>query len=217
MYEEIKSILKVRGIAEIKASPRTDQALLEIAAALGKVVPGARNEMVQNLPARKKGEGPIGSFSYSVGFGEFPWHTDTAYWDIPARYLLLYSQYASPCATLYQDFRLIREAIPDFDYLMDRSVFLLNVPGKKRYLSPCFGNSNEKGYRLDFHIYRPVNDEARQLQFFVKGFLATNYCRQIWTGENIAIMDNWMFIHAREDAHSDQTRMLKRIYINELV
>ena len=90
------------GLAVIDASFDTDQGLLDYAKGLGHVIPGARGEMVQNLPARRKGEGPVGSFSFTVGYGSFPWHTDTAYWDRPARSLLLYSPVASSCATTYQ-------------------------------------------------------------------------------------------------------------------
>ncbi len=147
-------------------------------------------------------------------YGSFPWHTDTAYWDRPARYLLLYSPVESPCATTYQSFEVIKAAIPDFDYLMERAVFLLDVPGKRHYLSPRIDG---KGYRLDFHIYRPVNDEAVLLRTLISGFLSKSYMRHVWTGNEVIVMDNWRYIHAREDAHNDPSRLLKRIYIDELV
>ena len=205
---DMSNLIK-QGLAVIDASFDSDEGFLDFAKRLGHVVPGARGEMVQNLPARQKGEGPIGSFSYTVGYESFPWHTDTAYWDRPARYLLLYSPVASPCATTYQSFEAIKTAIPDFDYLMERAVFLLDVPGKRHYLSPSIDG---KGYRLDFHIYRPVNDEA-----FVSEYLLKNHLRHVWSGKEVVIMDNWRFIHAREDAQKDKSRLLKRIYINELV
>ena len=214
VFEQYKDILVKEGIIVVDVAPRSDQELLEFALLFGHVVPGARGEMVQNLPARQKGEGPIGSFSYSVGYESFPWHTDTAYWDRPARYLLLYSPVASPCATTYQSFEAIRTAIPDFDYLMERAVFLLDVPGKRHYLSPSIDG---KGYRLDFHIYRPVNDEAFHLRKCVSEYLIKNHFRHVWSGKEVVIMDNWRFIHAREDAQNDKSRLLKRIYINELV
>ncbi|MGN1220224.1 MAG: hypothetical protein ACI4TU_04720 [Candidatus Cryptobacteroides sp.] len=212
-----KEILKEKGIIELDLKLFPDMDLIEIASIFGKVVPGARDEIVQSLPARDKGEGPIGSFSYAVGYGSFPWHTDTAYWDIPARYLLLTSQAASSCATLVQSFASIRDGVCDFDYLISRSVFFLDVPGRKRYISPVVvGDNGEKGLRLDFHIYRPVNKESYILQERVGVFLKENFERKIWTGENVIIFDNWKYIHSRENAYNDKTRVLKRIYINEL-
>lgn len=217
MIEEYKQTLWASGIVELDLDFFPDQGLLDIASCFGAVMPGARGELIQVIPARDKGDGPVGSFSYVVGYNEFPWHTDTAYWTIPARYLFLTSPVASSCATLYQSFDVVKAAVPGFDYLMSRAVFLLDVPGQKRYLSPRFeGGGGVTGFRLDFHIYRPMNDEAERVLNQVGAFLSDNFNRFLWTGNNAVIIDNWRFIHAREAAYEDKTRVLKRIYINEL-
>lgn len=217
MIEDYIKALRRDGIAEIDLGVFPNQDLLGIASYFGVVVPGARGEKIQLLPARDRGTGPIGSFSYKMGYSAFPWHTDTAYWDLPARYLLLTSSAASSCATLYQSFDVVRAAIPDFDYLISRAVFLLDVPGQKRYLSPCFRNNvGTSAIRLDFHIFKPMNDEAARALEEIRTFLSINYKRFLWTGSNVLVIDNWRFIHAREDASEDKTRVLKRIYINEL-
>lgn len=205
------------GIVEILCEDFSDESLLTLASSFGKVVPGARGEMVQPLPAREKGNGPKGSFSYVVGYEQFPWHTDTAYWDVPARFLLLASEEANPCATTYQSFGEIKNSIADFDYLMARAVYLMDVPGEKRYISPRFDILGKCGYRLDFHIYRPVNEEAETLMRLVEKILEKNYLRHLWTGKNVVVMDNWRMIHGREAVSEDKNRLLKRIYINELV
>lgn len=216
--EEYKKILAEKGLVAIDLRSFPDQNLLDIASLFGRIVPGARGEIIQLLPARDKGYGPIGSFSYTAGYDAFPWHTDTAYWPRPARYLMLTSDKPSPCATLYQDFYIIKAAIPNFDYLMSRAVFMLNVPGQKRYVSPFFlGENGERGYRLDFHIYRPMNEEAHHIMEKINVVLSSHYNRMVWTGANAVIIDNWRYIHAREDVNRDKTRILKRIYINELV
>lgn len=217
MIEEYIKTLRKNGIVELDLDAFPDQSILDIASSFGVVMPGARGEMIQLIPARDKGDGPVGSFSYVVGYDAFPWHTDTAYWNIPARYLFLTSPAASSCATLYQGFDVVKTAVPGFDYLMSRAVFLLDVPGQKRYLSPRFeGGGGVTGFRLDFHIYRPMNEEAERVLNQVGAFLSDNFNRFLWTGNNAVIIDNWRFIHAREAAYEDKTRVLKRIYINEL-
>ena len=216
MSDRYKDELKRKGVVEIDCGPFTDETLLAISSEFGRVVPGARGETVQSLPARDVGSGPIGSFSYTVGYGAFPWHTDTAYWETPARYLLLASDKESACATLYQDLNVIRQSIPDYDYLMSRAVYLLDVKGKKRYLSPVFEDGEKRGVRLDFHIYQTANKEALLLNEMIEKELKNNYHRFEWTGFNAVILDNWRMIHAREDARDDKKRFLKRIYINEL-
>lgn len=212
-----KEILQKNGIAEININDFSDESLLSIANVIGNVVPGDRGEIVQTLNAREIGEGPKGSFSYCVGYGEFPWHTDTAYWEVPARYLLLASEEASPCATTYQSFEEIKKHVRDFEYLKSRAVFLLDLPGRKRYLSPVFKVAGRDGQRLDFHIYRPVNEEAEALKDRVGEMLKYKFLRHVWTGHNVVVLDNWKMIHAREDSSCDKKRSLKRIYINELV
>lgn len=217
MIEEYIKTLRKNGIVELDLEAFPGQSILDIASNFGVVMPGARGELIQLIPARDKGDGPVGSFSYVVGYDAFPWHTDTAYWNIPARYLFLTSSAASSCATLYQSFDVIKAAIPGFDYLMSRAVFLLDVPGRRRYLSPGLEVvRGVSGYRLDFHIYRPMNNEADRILNEVGAFLSDNYNRFLWTGNNAVVIDNWRYIHAREAAYEDKTRVLKRIYINEL-
>ncbi len=209
--------LRQHSIVQIPCDSFDDEALIDIASNIGCVITGSRGELVQRLPAREKGEGPVGSFSYVVGYGRFPWHVDTAYWNIPTHYLLLASDSPSSCATLYQDFLYIKSKIHDFEYLAKRAVFLLNVPGKKRYLSPLFEVNGRIGFRMDFHVYLAANAEAELLQEKVMEILEHDYRRHVWTGKEVVVMDNWRMIHAREDASDDTNRILKRIYINELV
>ncbi len=129
---------------------------------------------------------------------------------------MLASEEESPCATLCQNFDKLRDMVPDFDYLMNRAVFILDVPGQKRYLSPIFKCRSKIGYRLDFHIYRPANTEAETLKTDTLGELDSHFRRHVWGGHGAVIIDNWRMIHAREDANNDKNRVLKRIYINEL-
>ena len=73
------------------------------------------------------------------------------------------------------------------------------------------------GYRFDYNIYKPMNREANVLFDVMKKELKKEHDRVIWTGNNVLIIDNWKFIHSREDASQDKGRSLKRIYIDELV
>lgn len=215
-WNEIRSIIDRNGYATLDVAD-TGMSIQEIASMIGNIVPGERGEVIQELHARDRGEGRYGTFSYCVGYNQFPWHTDTAYWEIPVRYLLLTSNNPSPCATTFRTFRSLASKINRFHYLAERAVYLLNIPGRKRYLSPIFKRGREIGYRLDFHIYKPMNKEAQSLIELVSNELSEEYGRIVWTGNNIAILDNWKAIHSREDAHEDKNRTLTRIYINDLV
>ncbi|MBR5352378.1 MAG: TauD/TfdA family dioxygenase [Bacteroidales bacterium] len=195
----------------------SEQNLLDIASLFGKIVPGDNGALVQQLLAQEKGNGSYGAFSYSVGFNQFPWHTDTAYWDIPIRYLMLASEKPSPCATLARTFDSLSSSIEDFLYLSERAVYQLDIPGKRRVLTPIIRQKGMIGFKFDFHIYKPVNNEAKKLNELMLEQLKLDSHRIVWLGNNVAIIDNWRVIHAREDAHNDKKRILKRVYINELV
>lgn len=136
---------------------------------------------------------------------------------MPVRYLFLTSDRPSKCATIAKSFDSLKKDIKDFDYLAERAVFLLDVPGRKRLISPVIKSYFPVGYRFDYHIYKPMNKEATTLFEQMKPLLEQGYGRIEWSGSNVAIIDNWKYIHAREDAHADKNRSLKRIYINELV
>ena len=213
---DIKSALREHGYAVFDADT-SDESLLKIASLFGVVVPGDRGDLVQSLLAQEKGKGSYGSFTYKVGYDAFPWHTDTAYWEVPVRYLMLTSEKPSPCATLARSFESLATNIDDFIYLAERSVYLLNIPGRKRMLSPVIKKHEEMGFRFDFHIYKPMNEEAKTLSGLIQEQLNKEFQRIVWTGNNVLVLDNWRLIHAREDASQDKNRSLKRVYINELV
>lgn len=216
IYNNTISTLKEQGFVIFDADT-SDESLLKIASLFGAVVPGDRGVLVQPLLAQEKGKGSFGSFTYKVGYDAFPWHTDTAYWENPVRYLMLTSEKSSPCATLARSFESLAKYIDDFNYLAERSVYLLNIPGKRRLLTPVIKKHGEMGFRFDFHIYKPMNEEAKILSSLMLDQLSKESQRIVWTGNNVLVLDNWRLIHAREDASQDKNRSLKRIYINELV
>lgn len=214
--DSIKQKLHQHGFVVFDAD-NTDDCLLELSNKIGKVVPGDKGDLVQTLMAQDKGGGSYGSFTYSVGYGAFPWHTDTAYWDSPVRYLMLTSEKPSTCATLARTFDSLAANIEDFMYLAERSVFMLDIPGKRRMLTPVVKKTGLIGYRFDFHIYKPMNKEAIRLSDLMLEQLHNDSQRVIWTGHNVLLLDNWLVVHSRECAINDRSRSLKRIYINELV
>jgi len=56
-------MLRQNGIMELDLDSFPDQDILDIASSFGEVMPGARGELIQLIPARDKGDGPVGSFS----------------------------------------------------------------------------------------------------------------------------------------------------------
>jgi hypothetical protein len=79
---------------------RSTEALIILAESLGKIIPHPDGNHL-NLVKPKSSEKAInGSFSNKYGYGEFPFHTDTAFWLQPARYIVMASLLASDTETV---------------------------------------------------------------------------------------------------------------------
>lgn len=188
--------------------------LVDIVSHYGNVIPGDNGELLQQLRALPVGSGIKNTFTNVYGYGAFPWHIDTAYWDLPVRRLALYSKCASPCATLYVPFDRIFTYNPMLLDYADAAVFLLWQPNGIRCVSFKQRINNETLYRYDAHIMRPYNEAAKIIDKGIKESLSKIQIDRIeWNGSNMAIIDNWKGIHSREDAKNDKNRELYRIYI----
>jgi len=72
------------------------------------------------------------SFSYHFEFGNFPLHTDTAFWHLPAKYLILYSDIRSNAATTLVNFNEITDKAENkLNQLLNDGIFL--EKNKNRY------------------------------------------------------------------------------------
>ena len=86
ILDRLKTDLNQNGLVVFDIN-KEEYKLEEVAGYFGHVIPGDKGDIVQTLLAQDKGKGSYGSFTFNVGYGAFPWHTDTAYWDNPVRYL----------------------------------------------------------------------------------------------------------------------------------
>src|ERR1700720_1820892 len=65
--------------------------LLDLIAPLGKIVVDPRNPSpIREIQPQTLEDATPNTLSSRFGLGQFPFHTDTAHWKIPARYLVLY-------------------------------------------------------------------------------------------------------------------------------
>ena len=211
---DIKRQLEASGIV-LLSKPESNERILELASSLGKVLPDNKGNIFQSLKARPNGMGPKGSFTNVLGFGEFPWHTDTAFWSIPARYLLLTSLNESQCATNYCHFKDVVAMFPEIISLTQKALFEMHLPSGISVVPMQFKINGETGWRYDEHIMKPYNRQAKDVANMIHQSLKNpNLVKSIhWTGENIAIIDNWFGIHNRGECDETEQRELIRIYI----
>lgn len=206
--------LHTQGISIINKRLDNNE-LLDLANNIGMAVPDDNGVMIQDVLARDTNNGSRGSFSYTCGYGEFPYHIDTAFWELPARYLVLHVTKESDCQTYYALYRdILTLSDIDLTEYIKRACFILKTFNGQRFVPFRFTDGREFGYRYDPNILIPYNEEARFLVSKIDELLKVNTPMGIkWTGENIAIIDNWKGVHSRGTAINDKNRVLNRIYI----
>lgn len=152
------------------------------------------------------------TLSSRYGADAFPFHTDTAHWERPARYLALYcvdpGEGRRP--TLIQDSRQWRLDEDETD-LACRALW------KTGHLRPrlcMFAESaeGELAIRYDMDCMRPMTREARELEALIEVRISRSAQTQIdWQPESLLIIDNRRMVHARGKSNGpDTSRVLKR-------
>lgn len=194
-----------------------DDALIFLANKIGSIYPDNNGNIVQYLKPKDKGQGIKSSFSFNHGFGEFPYHTDTAFWEIPARLILMTSEMKSECDTILIDIkRLLDNLTSDQLTIFYNSVFTLKTPNEIKFVSVLLREKGNSIFRYDPNIMTPFNHSAKITSEIINSFIIKTEPITIkWTGENVAVLDNWRFLHKRSSCKNELNRTLKRIYINQ--
>lgn len=197
----------VRGI-----ETRTD--LLDLAHSVGQPVPSPSGDLVKVITPRCAVDAPRGTLSGKHGTGPFPLHTDTAFWPVPARFLVL---------RVRGDFRRPTVVCP-FDQLFDgigsrMSAALNDAVWLVRQGAPPFYCSMKirgyDGWRYDANCMSPANRTAAEVDEFFRSVTASLPGDVIhWTGHEALVICNWTALHGRGAAlEGEQLRVLERVYV----
>lgn len=193
---------------------KDDKKLLEIASKYGLPFSDSNGKLVQTLESKPEKSGIRKSFSYNYGLSNFPYHTDTSFNDIPARYFLLSSVFKSNTTTNIVDFYSIFKRLKDEEIkIMENAIFLLKTPQEAKFTKMLFKQNNLLGIRFDPNIMTPYNLNAKESVIILERYLKEIKPIEIdWTKQNILLVDNWRCLHSRSKV-IDKKRTLKRIYI----
>lgn len=211
LKHSIQSDLFTSGWAQIDGITN-DESLIEVAELIGAVLPDQAGRAVAKLSPKLKGRSTSRSFSFHYGHGEFPLHTDTAFWPLPARYVLLRSECVSATATLLLPPESAAETFGMFP--TRRALFAVRTTKATTY-SAVFLPSPHSGIRFDPCYMTPVNPAASELVKAVR-HASSNAQEFYWTGNNALIFDNWRCLHGRRSIdEAESERCLSRIYVGE--
>ena len=157
------------------------------------------------------------TLSERYGLGPFPFHTETAYWPVPARYLLL--RCARPGSggrsTLVVDSHQWGLSARD-RHCVTSEVF--KVAGRRPFLAnlatPC---RNSLSWRFDRDCMTPVTRGAERARRILENVIEHSRNLEInWSFGDLLVLDNHRCFHARGIARSvDKDRLLERILVGE--
>jgi hypothetical protein len=192
-----------------------DEELIKIAKSLGEILIHPNGKKIDYLKPKTKSIAIKNTFSYNFGLGEFPFHTDTAFWEQPAKYVLLSNGTLSKTATTIITYdQLLKLLTPLEISELKKSIFLVKTPSRNFYTSIINGSFNREYIRYDNNCMKPINKSAILSIGIIQEKLNKISPKKIsWDNSKVLLLDNWRTFHGREFLKEDEIRILKRIYI----
>lgn len=205
--------LENNGVAIIdNVCSRTE--LIELANSIGKIRPHPNGEDVFTLKSSDGRNSLPGTLSNIYGLSAFPFHTDTAFWGIPARYVVMGMFRKSPCTTNYISLSDIAGAVSgDFYAKAEKSIYLVETFEGCKYTSPVFSRNRVWGIRFDPNIMKPANGHAKKFHGELVAAMDTIQPKRVrWDGNKAVVFDNWKNFHSRSAVNNERREIL-RIYL----
>lgn len=202
-----KGILMVDGI-------KSPDELINLAKSIGQIALHPNGKKLAILNASNGEKSLPGTFSHTFGLNAFPFHTDTAFWALPARYVVMGMFAQSRSTTNYISVLDIAKYV-SFDLLSQarKSIYLVETFEGSKYMSPAFEKKGKWGIRFDPNIMKPVNDHAKKFHVELEKAIENVGFKKIdWTGNKAVIFDNWIYLHGRS-AVNGENREIYRIYL----
>ena len=210
--------LEARGWAIVEGVTSAGD-LLQIGRSLGQPVLSPNGELIREIRVTPSSQAHTGTQSAHYGTGSFPLHTDTVFWPLPARYVILRATGDVRRPTTVLSFAKLLEACsPNVLALVERSVWLIgNASGKLRkfYCSLRFKTNHLSGLRYDADSMTAANSAAERLDAVFRPVVASGRADRIhWSGSNALILSNWRVLHGRGPEPIDEgLRIIQRLYV----
>jgi len=188
--------------------------LIELAKSVGKIRSHPNGEDVFILKSSDGRNSLPGTLSKIHGLSAFPLHTDTAFWGIPARYVVMGMFKKSECATNYISLSDIAEAVSkDFHAKAEKSIYLVETFEGCKYTSLVFLQNKVLGIRFDPNIMKPANDHAKKFHGELLEAMGAIQPKKVhWDGNKAVVFDNWKSLHSRSAVNNERREIL-RIYL----
>ena len=205
MIERLKRNLRVQGYHfELDVE---QNAILKISRELGVPKGEPRNpDLLRTISPQPKEIAKLNTLSSRFGTSAFPFHTDTAYWEMPAKYVLLYclNPGSGDRPTLLVDSKMWRMTFAQRDNLHEAVWQTTN--GRPFLCTLMTRRSDGFILRWDEACLRPISKSAGLGRKTIGSFLnQTNPMRIDWIEKALLIIDNHRLLHARGAARRNDT------------
>ena len=196
----------------------TTQGFLDLAFALGHPVGDIRDRRIlKTISPRAGTAAPVNTLSSRYGFSAFPFHTETAYWRQPARYVLLrcISPGSGARQTLVHDCHTWRLSSEERTTL-SRAIWKVSAPSP--FLVSILENGSSMfSIRFDLDCMEPATRDCTESRAIVTSLIGSRAPRPIsWQENDLLVIDNWRCVHARGPAaQADGDRVLERILVRQ--
>jgi len=190
--------------------------LLELGKALGSPVRTPNGELVKEIRRIPRDQAPPRSQSALYGAGPFPLHTDTVFWPLPVRYVVLRGYGDTRRPTTVRTFpELVKDCDTEFHVCTRNSVWLVDAGPRKLYCSMQFRHGNSNGWRYDADLMAPANDAAAHVARVLRSLVTGEAVESItWSGDKAVVMSNWTTLHGRGPQPPDEgIRIIERLYV----
>jgi hypothetical protein len=193
----------------------SSEELLELGLSLGTPVPSPNGELIKEVRRQPKEKAPVGSQSAKYGLGPFPLHTDTVFWNPPARYVLLRA-----CGDVRRPTTVI-----SFEELFDKcpskvrdlsadSIWHVRAGRTNFYCSMRVPEGGAPGLRYDADLMSPMNNAAKIIGDELRHLVLTEGHAINWTGSTALLINNRIALHGRGEMPEDEgERVVQRIYV----
>ncbi|GAQ15726.1 hypothetical protein MODO_3431 [Myroides odoratimimus] len=212
--KEIKQNLEDNGWV-LFDYPNNDEVLLQISSKIGKIINHPNGKLIDYLTPKNKAEAKKDTFSNKYGFDRFPFHTDTAFWTTPVRYVLMSCQNNSLTETLIITLESLNNLNSEEISILENSIFLIKTNRVNFYCSILSKQNGNLILRFDPNTMKAINSYAKKAITIIEKIVTNSEIHRIkWSDSGILIIDNWRTLHSRSSVYSNENRILKRIYIS---
>lgn len=210
-------VLRLQGWVRVPGV-KTHQDFLALAECLGQPVPSPTGELIKAIRPTARDNARPGTLSAAYGTSAFPFHTDTAFWPLPSRYVLLRAHGDLRRRTLvWPVTAMLWQGCRDLSAIAAQSIW--RVPcGRSApfYCSMRFRHRDRLGWRVDTTCMVPANSAARDLNNLIAPLLVDieQGISVDWMDDTVLVLDNWAVLHSRGPAPcSESERIVERIYV----